>query len=41
MKRISFGMTIKQYEDGTKDVTRRLGWRSESRYCHPDNRSLL
>lgn len=27
MKRISFALTIPQFEDGTKDVTRRLGWR--------------
>ena len=26
MKRISFRMTIPQYQDGTKDVTRRMGW---------------
>ena len=26
MKRISFGMTIEAFTDGTKDVTRRLGW---------------
>lgn len=28
MKRISFGMTIDQFNDGTKDVTRRMGWLS-------------
>ena len=26
MRRISFGLTIGQYRDGSKDVTRRLGW---------------
>lgn len=26
MKRISFGLTQAQFLDGTKDVTRRLGW---------------
>lgn len=26
MRRISFGMTLAQFEDGSKDVTRRLGW---------------
>jgi len=27
MRRISFGITIDQFEDGSKDVTRRLGWK--------------
>ena len=27
MRRISFAKTRKQLEDGTKDVTRRIGWR--------------
>ncbi len=27
MKRISFSMTERQFLDGTKDVTRRLGWK--------------
>ncbi len=26
MRNISFALTIKQFNDGTKDVTRRLGW---------------
>ena len=26
MRRMSFGMTIAQFEDRTKDVTRRTGW---------------
>jgi len=26
MRRISFGLTIQQYRNGTKNVTRRLGW---------------
>ena len=28
MKRISFGLTLEQFEAGTKDVTRRLGWQT-------------
>lgn len=28
MRLISFGMTLQQFEDGSKDVTRRLGWRT-------------
>ncbi len=27
MRNISFALTIKQFNDGTKDVTRRLGWK--------------
>lgn len=28
MRRISFGLTKPQFVDGSKDVTRRLGWRT-------------
>ncbi len=28
MRRISFGLTIDQFKAGTKDVTRRLGWKT-------------